>query len=232
MRHLIRLAGLAAVLLLTPRIFAADLNGTWKGTFDFQGTDVPITVNLTVNGAVASGTVVRPETPPAEIHEGKVDGDAITFWMSADYEGATYKLVFKGKADGDKIEFVFGTDDGSWGTSTTVKRSTQAAAQPAADLNGTWKGAFEFQGTSVPLVFHFKAATGVLTGTVEGLPSGAAEIKEGVVDGESLHFSILTEYQGSPVKLVWKGKAGATEIKFIFGTEDGSWGTELTAGKA
>jgi hypothetical protein len=227
-----RLAALA-FLFFAPQIFAADLSGTWKGTFDFQGTDVPITLNLTVNGAVATGTVLRPETPAAVIHEGKVDGNQIGFWIEADYQGSTYKLVFKGKAAADQIEFVFGTEDGAWGTSTTLKRATEDAAKAgAADANGTWKGAFDFQGTSVPLILHLKAANGAVTGTVEGLPSGAAEIKDGVVDGENIRFSILTEYEGSPVKLIYKGKVAAGVIKFVFGTEDGSWGTELIAVKA
>jgi len=231
MKFFLRLVGLAAFLFFAPQIFAADLNGVWKGTFDFQGTDVPLTVNLTVNGAVATGTVIRPETQPAAIHEGKVDGDAVTFWITADYEGTAYKPVFKGKAATDQIEFVFGTEDGSWGTSTTLKRATENATKPAVDANGTWKGAFDFQGTSVPLTFHLKTANGALTGTVEGLPSGVAEVKEGVVDGENLRFTLMTEYEGSPVKLVYKGKVAAAAIKFIFGTEDGSWGTELVAGK-
>jgi len=83
----------------------------------------------------------------------------------------------------------------------------------------------------VPLTFHLKAEAGVLTGTVEGLPSGVTEIKEGKLDGDSISFSVMTEYQGSPVKLVYKGKLAAGEIKFVFGTEDGSWGTEMSAAK-
>lgn len=232
MKHVLRMASLALFLFFAQQMFAADLSGVWKGSFDFQGTDVPLTVNLTVQNAVATGTVLRPETPPAVMHDGKVEGDAVSFWIEVEYQGATYKLNFKGKAAADQIEFVFGTEDGSWGTSATLKRATDAPAKAgAADANGIWKGAFDFQGSSVPLTFHFKSANGALTGTVEGLPAGTAEVKEGVVDGENLHFAITTEYEGSPVKLVFKGTLKTDAIKFLFGTEDGSWGTELTAGK-
>ncbi len=41
----------------------------------------------------------------------------------------------------------------------------------AADLSGTWKGSFEFEGNPVPLTFHLTAADNVVTGTVEGLPN-------------------------------------------------------------
>src|SRR5260221_12717 len=101
----------------------------------------------------------------------------------------------------------------------------------AADLTGTWKGAFDFQGTTVPLTFHLTVAAGVVTGTVEGLPTTPAEIHDGKVDSDAVTFSVTTDYQGTPVKLVYKGKVAADGIKFEFGTEDGSWGTELTATK-
>jgi len=232
MKNVVRLLGLTCLLVLVPCVYGADLTGTWKGSFDFQGTDVPIELHLTASGAVLTGTVVRTNMPAAEIHEGKVDGDAVTFWINADYEGSTYKIVFKGKTVASQIDFVFGTEDGSWGTSTTVKKAEAAPATSSApDANETWKGAFDFQGTSVPLVFHFKTTAGVVTGTVEGLPSGVASIKEGKADGDAIGFSIMTDYQGTPIKLVFRGKIAASEIKFTFGTEDGSWGTELTAGK-
>ena len=50
----------------------------------------------------------------------------------------------------------------------------------ATNASGTWKGAVDFQGTSVPLTFHLTTANdGAVTGTVEGLPTTPAEIHEG-----------------------------------------------------
>ena len=105
-----------------------------------------------------------------------------------------------------------------------------AAVASAADVTGQWKGAFTFQDQSVPLTVDLKGSSAV-TGTVTGLPSGVAEIKDGKLEGDNLSFYIMTEYQGSPIKLVYKGKVAGDEIKFSFGTEDGSWGTEFTAKK-
>ena len=232
MKLVVRLATMALFLFCAQQLLAADFAGSWKGSFDFQGTNVPLTVNLSVSGAAVTGSVLRPEASPATIHEGKVDGDAVSFWIEADYQGAIYKLLFKGKANGDALDFVFGTEDGSWGTSTTLKRAALDATKPAKDATGSWKGAFDFQGNSVPLTFHFKSAGGVLTGTVEGLPAGSAEIHDGGANDVTLHFSVMTEYQGTPVKLVFSGRFVDAGIKFIFGTEDGSWGTELVAGKS
>jgi hypothetical protein len=236
MKNGLRLLGLFAFLAVLPSARAADVTGTWKGAFDFQGTSVPLTFHLTAAGGAVTGTIEGLPTGAAEIHDGKVDGDAVTFWVNTDYEGTTYKIVYKGKISEGQIEFSFGTEDGSWGASMIVKNSDAPAMKPAAaaapDVAGNWKGAFDFQGTSVPLTFHLTVAAGVVTGTVEGLPTTPAEIHDGKVEGDTVTFSVTTDYQGTPVKLVYKGKVAADGIKFSFGTEDGSWGTELTAVKA
>src|ERR1700759_3821601 len=76
----------------------------------------------------------------------------------------------------------------------------------AADAAGDWKGSFDFNGSDVPLTFHLKVADSGLTGSIEGLPTTPVEIKDGKVDGDTVTFSATTDYQGSPVHLVLKGK--------------------------
>jgi hypothetical protein len=233
MRNVLRLAGLIALMAILPSAHATDVTGTWKGAFEFQGNSVALTIHLAVAGSAVTGTVEGLPTTPAEIHDGKVDGDMVSFWVNTDYEGQTYKLVYKGKVVDGAIEFSFGTEDGSWGTTLTAKNSELPAVKPSApNATGSWKGAFDFQGTSVPLTFHLTAAGGVVTGTVEGLPTTPAEIRDGRVDGDIITFSVTTDYQGSPVKLVYKGKVSADGIAFTFGTEDGSWVTDLAVTKS
>ena len=84
---------------------------------------MPLTFHLTVAAGVVTGTVEGLPTTPAEIHDGKVEGDTVSFWVNTDYEGKTYKLVYKGKVAADGIKFTFGTDDGSWGTELTATKS-------------------------------------------------------------------------------------------------------------
>lgn len=107
-----------------------------------------------------------------------------------------------------------------------------AAASFAADATGKWKGSFEVPGGPVlSLTFDLKVADGALTGTVIGLPPKEAgiEIKDGKVQGDSISFWLMTEYQGNPVKLVYTGKVEEGQIKFVMGTEDGGWSTEILA---
>ncbi len=237
MKNLLRIVGLFAFLIVLPAANAADASGTWKGAFDFEGSNVPLTFHFTAANGAVTGTVEGLPTTPAEIHDGKVDGGALTFWVNSDYQGQTYKLVFKGtvSATGDQIAFIFGTEDGSWSAQMTAAKNAETAPAPAPaalDVTGTWKGSFDFQGTSMPLTLHLTSSSGAVTGTVEGLPTTPAEIHEGKLDGDAVTFWVNTDYQGQTYKLVYKGKVSAGQIAFTFGTDDGSWGSQLTATKA
>src|SRR3954453_1446779 len=87
MLNTLRIAAAVAFLSLIPNANAADVSGTWKGSFDFQGASVPVTIHLTAAPAgTIAGTVEGLPTSPTEIHEGKIDGDAVTFWVNTDYQ--------------------------------------------------------------------------------------------------------------------------------------------------
>jgi hypothetical protein len=227
---------LLLLLALTVRARAAnvDVSGTWKGSFEFGGDSYPLTLHLTAAGNTLTGTVEGLPTTPAEIHDGKFDGDNVTFWLNTDYQGTTYKLVYTGKISGDQIAFTFGTEDGSWNTLMTVTRNAEAAppAPEPTDVTGNWKGTFEYDGNTVSLTFHLTAAGGVVTGTVEGLPTTPAQIHDGKLDGDSVTFWVLTDYQGETYKLVYTGQVSAGKIQFNLGTDDGGWRTNLTATKS
>src|SRR5580693_410926 len=90
----------------------------------------------------------------------------------------------------------------------------------AADAAGTWKGSFDFNGATVSLTFNLKTNGAAVTGTIDGLPTTASEIKEGKVDGDSITFWSMTEYQG---------KIAGDQISFTMGTDDGGWSTDLVA---
>lgn len=239
MKALLRLMPLIAMVCMLPAAHAADLTGSWKGAFDFNGTSVPVTFNLKADGATLTGTIEGLPTTPVDIHDGKIAGDAVTFWANTDYEGQTYKLVFKGKANGDQIDFSFGTDDGSWGTTVSAKRGDAATPAPAPaapaptlpDLTGAWKGAFDFNGNSMPVTFNFKSQCATLTGTVEGMGAAPVDIHDGKIDGATVTFTINVDYQGQTYALTYTGKITPTQIDFNFGTSDGSWGSTVSAKK-
>ena len=236
MKAVLGFMALMVTLLLSPSAGAADVSGTWKGAFDFNGSTVPLAINLKVAGTDVTGTVEGLPNTPADIHEGKIDGDNLTFWVSTDYQGETYKLVYKGKIAADHIDFEFGTEDGSWGTSLTVKKDgapEAPAPEPVKmlDVTGAWKGTFDYNGTSMPLVFNLKSTGAAVTGTAEGMGAAPIEIHDGKIDGDTLTFWLNADYQGQTYQLNYKGKLTANQIAFDFGTSDGGWSANLTVKK-
>jgi hypothetical protein len=235
---------------------AADVSGTWKGAFEFQGSSIALTINLKSDGGKLTGEVEGLPTTPTEIHDAAVAGDILTFWVNSDYEGETYKLVYKGKIAADEIVFDFGTEDGSWSSPLTVKKDVSAApptpaaapvspapATPAVpagapapaagpvDVSGDWKGSFDLNGSSVPVTFHLKNFGPTVRGTIDGLGPSPTELHEGEVDGDSLTFWVNTDYEGQTYTLTYNGKLSGSQIAFQFGTADGSWSSSVTAAK-
>ena len=107
-----------------------------------------------------------------------------------------------------------------------------AALVSAADLTGKWTGQFDFNGTAVPLTFDLKTSGPTLTGKINGLPTENCEIKDGKIDGSTVTFWLMTEYQGNAIKLVWTGKIADDKIDFTMGTEDGGFSVSFPAKKA
>ena len=230
MKAVLRALATAAALSLLPSLHAADVTGAWKGAFDFNGNSMPLTINLKSQGDIVTGTVEGLPTSPAEIHEGKLTGNEVDFWVDTDYQGQEYKLVYKGKLDGDQIDFNFGTDDGSWGSSLIARKDGVVAAAPA-DVTGAWKGTFDFEGHPMPLTFNFKSAGAAVTGDVEGMGPTPVEIHDGKVDGDTVTFWLNSDYQGQTYALNYKGKVAHGQIDFDFGVADGSWGSTITVKK-
>lgn len=94
----------------------------------------------------------------------------------------------------------------------------------AADLSGKWTASSE-QG--LQWVFNFKADGNILTGSMQGREGKTQAIENGKIDGDDLSFSVNSEWQGQPVKLVMRGKVSGEKIDLRVDTEDGSWGTDL-----
>ena len=94
----------------------------------------------------------------------------------------------------------------------------------AADISGKWAGKSE-QGPD--WVFSFKADGSKVTGTMQATDGKERPINDGKLEGDTLSFSVDSEWQGQAIKLVMKGKVSAEKIDLRVDTEDGAWGTDL-----
>ena len=107
--------GLLLLLLSVPAA-AADVSGKWKAEFATpDGTQRVNTFTFKVDAGKLTGTVAgtQDETP---IHNGKIDGDEISFTAERPFGTFTYT----GKASGNEIKFKVTFNDQSF--EITAKR--------------------------------------------------------------------------------------------------------------
>ena len=107
---------------------AADISGTWKGTAETQGQSVQRTFTFKVDGAKLTGETTSEMLGKSTINDGKVDGDAIAFSITANLGGTEVKIAYKGKVAGDTIKLTseFPGMDGGQGQSIewTLKKAS------------------------------------------------------------------------------------------------------------
>jgi hypothetical protein len=101
----------------------------------------------------------------------------------------------------------------------------------SADATGKWAGSLDAGGAVHNLTFDLKASGDTLTGIISGLKDTASEVKDGKIQGDTVTFWAMGEYQGQPIKLVYTGKVSESEIHFVMGLDDGSCSSDLVVKK-
>ncbi len=104
-----------------------------------------------------------------------------------------------------------------------------AMVAAAADINGQWKSEMAGpDGQTRVTDYVFKVDGEKLTGTVASR-MGESQITDGKVSGDDVSFSVVRNFGGNEVKVLYKGKVAGDEIKFTieFGGADRTF--EVTA---
>lgn len=94
----------------------------------------------------------------------------------------------------------------------------------AADLTGKWSGPMQ-DGRAV---FTLKSDNNVITGTMLGIDGKEYPITEGKLDGENISFTVNSQWQGNPVKLLVKGTVSGEQMKLNIAADNGYWSTDAT----
>ena len=92
-----------------------------------------------------------------------------------------------------------------------------AAVAFAADVTGTWTASFDTQVGAQKYTYTFKVDGNKLTGKAKAdseAIKGESEITEGTVNGDDISFVENVDFQGMPIRIVYKGKIAGDEIKF------------------
>ena len=108
--RLLRIVGAVAVLALvsTLSVRAADVGGKWSAEFDTQVGVQKYTFDLKVAGDKLTGTASferMGEKGQAELKEGKVEGDKVSFVELLDIQGNQVRIAYTGQLAGDEIKF-------------------------------------------------------------------------------------------------------------------------------
>ena len=84
----------------------------------------------------------------------------------------------------------------------------------AADATGKWTAEVPGRGGQARTQnMEFKADGAKLTGSMEGM-NGPTPIADGKVDGDTVTFNIVREFNGNSMKSVYVGTVAGDEIKF------------------
>ena len=102
------------VLLLAGVAAAADISGTWKGTAEGPQGKIERTFMFKQDGSNLSGETSSEFTGKSAIQNGKVDGDNVSFSITANIQGNDMKLNYKGKLTGAELKLTVSTEDGSF----------------------------------------------------------------------------------------------------------------------
>ncbi len=103
------IASLASVtLIFVLSVFAADFGGKWKAEFDTQVGIQKYTFTFKVEGEKLTGKAAferMEQKGDADLLEGTVKGDEISFVEKLSFDGNDIRIEYKGKIKGDEISF-------------------------------------------------------------------------------------------------------------------------------
>jgi hypothetical protein len=115
-------------------------------------------------------------------------------------------------------------------TSALVLAATLALQ--AADITGKWTAQVPGRdGQTRETTFDFKVDGEKLTGTTT-TPGGDVPLSDGTVKGDDVAFTVVANFGGNEVKLLYKGKVAGEEIKFTRQREGGDRVAEFVAKRA
>jgi hypothetical protein len=95
---------LALFAISTLAALAADISGNWKATAEGPNGAMERTFTFKQDGTKLTGETVSSFTGKSTITDGKVEGDTVTFSITADFGGNPMKIDYTGKISGNEIK--------------------------------------------------------------------------------------------------------------------------------
>ncbi len=113
---------LTMAALLVVAASAADISGNWKGTAEGPNGAIERSFVFKQDGTKLTGETTSEYLGKSVINDGKVEGDDISFTITANFNGEERKLAYKGKISGDEIKL--SSDFGGQSINWTLKKGS------------------------------------------------------------------------------------------------------------
>ncbi len=140
---------LLTLAALSLSALAADVTGTWKAEFDTQRGLQKYTFTLKQDGTSVTGkaNVERDgEKREAELKEGKVEGDTLTFVEPLKIQDNELRITYTGRISGNEIKFNRKVGDFGSSEATAKRDGAQTPAAPGQRGQGAQSGRRGFGG--------------------------------------------------------------------------------------
>jgi len=129
---------------LAARTLTTDVTGTWKAEFDTQIGMQKYTFVLKQDGVTLTGKAtadINGEKHEAELKEGKIDGDSVSFVEMLNFQGNDLRIVYTGKVLANEIKFTRQVGEFAKEELVAKREGAVAPAQPAATQPAAEPGA-------------------------------------------------------------------------------------------
>jgi len=94
---------LVSLMVFTLAALAADISGNWKATAEGPNGSMERTFVFKVEGSKVTGETTSSMMGKSTITDGKIDGDNLSFTITANIQGNELKLTYKGKVTGSEL---------------------------------------------------------------------------------------------------------------------------------
>ncbi len=209
---------------------SADPTGTWKWQREFRDTLVKSTLKLEKgDNNSLSGTIHTVfgdgggpgAMEPIAISDGKLDGNAISFLVSREFNGTEFTVDYEGKLADGKITGTYTVDFGN-GPQEIEWDAERAIA--IEDVVGEWSLSFEGpNGQSIESTLTLKKEGEALVGVYHSSFFGDAPMKDVKAEGGKLTWTVVFETDNGDIEL---GYSAAPVGKSMEGTITSSFGDQ------
>ena len=94
---------LMSIIAFTVAALAADINGNWKASAEGPNGSMERTFVFKADGSKLTGETTSSMLGKSTITDGKIDGDSLSFTITAKLQDNEVKISYKGKVSGDEL---------------------------------------------------------------------------------------------------------------------------------